>query len=135
MLYQSFSKFALAASVAVVFAFSPAQAEKISAGLKSELQGAMMDYIDYNSVEGKFLYLNAAQDRVIHYFPANLHPRILKIGDYFVLCSDFKTAEGANVDVDFLAIEAEGELRVIQALVGQRDVIRRMMKAQMASTN
>ncbi len=133
MLYKTFSKLALAASVAAVFAFSPAQAEKITPGLKSELQGAMIDYIDYNTVDGKFLYLNATQDKVVNYFPANLHPRILQIGDYFVLCSDFKTLDGANVDVDFLAVSVDNEIRVIQALVGQRDVIRRMMKAHMAS--
>lgn len=134
MFYKTVSKFALAASVAAVFAFSPAKAENISAGLKSELQGAMMDYIDYNTVDGKFLYLNATQDKVINYFPANLHPRILQIGEYFVLCSDFKTLEGTNVDVDFLAVYVDEEIRVIQALVEQRDVIRRMMKAHMASS-
>lgn len=132
MNFKSVSNFILSAGVAALMFANPVSADSITPAVKSDLQGAMMDYIDYNSVDGKFVYLDAMKNKVTNFYPANLHPRILKIGQYFVLCSDFKTEAGKNVDVDFLAVKIDNEMRVLQALVGRRDVIRSMMKAQMA---
>ena len=131
MKFKFVSRIILYSLFTTFLVFNPVLADSISAAVKLELQAAMIDFIDYNSVDGKFLYLDVQNKKVSSYYPANLHPRVLKVGRYFVICSDFKTDEGKNVDVDFLAIEIGDEIRVLQALVGRRDVIRSMMKAQM----
>lgn len=130
MFNKILSKIALTACVALGFSHAPANAETVSGNLRSELRAAMVEYIDANSIDGKFHYLNPVKGTFVTYEPVDVSAVVLKLGEHFVICSSFDTKEGKTVYLDFLAVQAEGEARVLQALAGKRGVTRRMMQAR-----
>lgn len=129
MFYKLLSKAALSACVAAGFACSPASAETVSTSLRSELRAAMVDYIDANSVDGMYFHLDPANGTVVTYEPVEVFAVVLKVGAHFVICSSFDTADGKTVYLDFLAIHAEGEARVLEAFAEKRHVTRKMVRA------
>ena len=95
---------------------------------KVELQVALMDYIEANSVDGKFMHFNAADQTLMGLFPASLHPKIVPTSTVFFLCADFRDAAGSMVDVDFVATKGPDGFIVFQAMLNQHEVIRAMKK-------
>ncbi|MBL4783904.1 MAG: hypothetical protein JKY49_00600 [Cohaesibacteraceae bacterium] len=96
---------------------------------KVQLQLALMDYVETNSNEGVFLHFDTKLKKLERLYPANLHPMIIPVEGMFFLCADFRTAEGDKRDVDFIAVPHNGEFRVIQAMVNQRNIVREVMQA------
>ncbi len=110
---------------------APAAAtEKLDQQHKVELQVALMEYIDANSVDGKFVYFDARTRQMVELFPANLHPMIVPASSIYFLCADFRDAKGYKVDVDFVATQSEDGFIVFQSMVNQRHIVREMMKSQ-----
>lgn len=110
---------------------APASAtEKLNQQHKVELQVALMEYIDANSVDGKFVYFDARTQEMVALFPANLHPMIVPTASVYFLCADFRDAKGYKVDVDFVATRSEDGFIVFQTMVNQRHIVREMMKGR-----
>lgn len=110
---------------------APASAAgKLNQQHKVELQVALMEYIDANSVDGKFVYFDARTQQMVELFPANLHPMIVPTSSVYFLCADFRDAKGYKVDVDFVATHSEDGFIVFQAMVNQRHIVREMMKGR-----
>lgn len=129
MFNKFLSKVALTACVAVGFSHAPANAETVSGNLRSELRAAMVDYIDANSVDGTYFHLDPANGTVVTYEPVEVFAVVLKLGEHFVICSSFDTRDGKTVYLDFLAVHAEGEARVLEAFAEKRHVTRKMVRA------
>jgi len=109
----------------------PASAvEPLSQQHKVELQVALMEYIDANSIDGKFVHFDARTQQLVKLFPANLHPMIVPTSSIYFLCADFRDAKGYKVDVDFIATDGEDGFLVFQAMVNQRHIVRQMMKSK-----
>jgi len=65
----------------------------------------------YDPVDGKLLRLSSYE----------LHSGIVKKGDFYVSCADFRDQEGRLIDVDFLVIPNQGQLQVSQGIVHSVD--------------
>jgi len=65
----------------------------------------------YDPVDGKLLRLSSYE----------LHSGIVKKGDFYVSCADFRDQEGRLIDVDFLVITNQGQLQVSQGIVHSVD--------------
>ena len=111
---------------------SASAAEKLNQQHKVELQVALMEYIDANSVDGKFVYFDARTQQVVELFLANLHPMIVPTSSVYFLCADFRDAKGYKVDVDFVATRSEDGFIVFQTMVNQRHIVRDMMNSRSA---
>lgn len=135
MFNKFLSKIALSACVAAGFSYAPANAETVSTNLRSELRAAMMNYINDNSVDGKFIYRNPVNGSVVVYEPVEVFAVVLNVGEHFVICSSFDTIDGKTVYVDFMAVHAQGEARILEAHAMKRDVTRKMVRAHQAATN
>ncbi|MEP3247656.1 MAG: hypothetical protein ABJN40_07990 [Sneathiella sp.] len=112
-----------------VFLLSSVSSADIKDQDKVKLQLALMDYIEANQRDDAFVFFDAKQKKLVHLYPANLHPMVVPADGFYFLCADFRTASGEKLDVDFIAINSDGEYKVVQTLLNQRAVVREMMKA------
>ena len=102
---------------------------KLSAVEKASLQAGMQQYIDRGMVDGAFLNLDPATGVVKPLYPATAHPMILKMGQYFVLCSDFRDEKGGAVNVDFYMARRGKSFVVFHLAAAQREQLDKLMKA------
>jgi hypothetical protein len=113
-----------------VASMSPAFAEqKIGVSEKAQLQASMQTYIDRRLVKGAYLSLDRVSGVVRELHPIAAHPIILKMGKYFILCSDFRDQKGNSVNIDFYLAPRGNRYVVFEALVDERSGLQRLMKA------
>ncbi len=96
---------------------------------KVALQAAMFQHIDSQLVNGAFLRLNAKEGRSEPLAPTKSHPMILRMGENFVLCSDFRGADGKDVNIDFYMARAGTKYVVFHTEVGNRTPLEQMMSS------
>ncbi len=94
---------------------------------KAALQAAMQQHIDRNLVNGAFLFLDTTNGEVRDLYPLKAHSVILRMGDYFVLCSDFRDKDGKSVNVDFY-LASDGDRYVIfHSAIDDRRVLKSLL--------
>ncbi len=104
-------------------------AQSVSTSEKILLQATMQQSINRKLVDGKYYYFDAANSKVQAVYPAKTHPMILSYGDHFVLCTNFRTKQGKEVNVDFyIARNGEGFV-VFDTLIDDRAPLHKLMKA------
>ena len=115
-----------------LFAASAFASPSLSLSEKATLQAAMQTHIDRSLVDGAFLRLNESTGEVETLRPAAAHPVILKMGKYFVLCSDFRSESGATVNVDFFLAPKGNGYMVFDQQVENRALVERLMQSGLA---
>ena len=121
--------FSLVLVLATAFMFPVHAEQKITVGEKAQLQASMQLFIDRRLVKGAYLSLNRSSGEVRELHPIAAHPMILKMGKYFVLCSDFQDGKGQSVNIDFYLALRGKRYVVFDALVDERKGLQRLMKA------
>ena len=86
----------------------------------------MQLHIDRNLVDGAVLHLNMETGDVRRLYPMKAHPLILRMGEYFVLCSDFQDAAGKQANVDFYIARDRNTYVVFHTAVDDRIFLERM---------
>ena len=89
----------------------------IKGELRTNIQQSMHEHIAHNTIGGRYVIYDAVDDDVKRLEFKELHKGIVKKGNFYVSCADFVSADGAKLDLDFLVIESDGRLQVIQGLV------------------
>lgn len=117
--------FGLILAVSLAAVASPGQSARV--GEKAALQAAMQQHIDRNLVEGAFLHLEVETGQIRRLYPLRAHPMILRMGDYFVLCSDFKDKAGKSVNVDFYMARDDDAYVVFHAAFDDRGTLERWL--------
>jgi hypothetical protein len=98
-------------------------------GERTMLQASMQRHIERNLVNGAYLHLKKETGVVQKLQPVTAHPMILKMGKYFILCSDFQDRNGRAVNIDFYMARRGNSFVVFEALVDDRKSLKRLMKA------
>ncbi|MDX1402238.1 MAG: hypothetical protein R3245_09975 [Kiloniellales bacterium] len=96
-------------------------------GEKAALQAAMQRHIDRNLVNGVFLYLDTTNGEVRDLYPSKAHSVILRMGDYFVLCSDFRDKDGKSVNVDFYLARDGDRYVVFHSAIDDRRILKGLL--------
>lgn len=100
-----------------------AAAGKISITDKANLQATMQRHISDQLVDGAYLHLEKETGEVRKLYAVSAHPTILQIGQFFVLCSDFRDKNGKTANIDFY-IARDGDRYVIfKAIVDDRALL------------
>jgi len=100
--------------------------------LKFELQASMQNYIEDRLVDGEYLYLDTTNGAVARARPSTAHPTILAVKDGYILCADFRTRAGENLNVDFFVTEVDSEYVVFSHTVEDRGKVKMLMKQGLA---
>lgn len=103
--------------------------QKMSIGEKAQLQAGMQTHIESRLIGGAYLHVEKKTGDVRQLYPAAAHPMILKMGPYFVLCSDFRDAGGKPANVDFYMARRGKGFVVFDTLIDDRTGLQRLMKA------
>ena len=103
--------------------------QSLDVGEKALLQSAMQQHIDSSLVDDVYLHLDSASGEVRALHPVTAHPMIMRMGEYFVLCADFRDGEGRPVNIDFYLAAQDRSYVVFHAAVDNRDLLGRLMKA------
>ena len=116
------------ALLAVILATGAAADQTVGTADKAALQAAMQRHIDRNLVNGAYLHLDFASGDVRKLHPVKAHPMILQMGEYFVLCSDFRDTTGKKVNIDFYLARRDRSYIVFRSAVDDRHKLERLMK-------
>ena len=118
--------------IALVLAIAalPAWAGGVSTELQVKLQSAMLNFTDGLLVDGGYTYIDPKAEAVRTVYPANVHPFVVKFGaDYFV-CSEMITEAGDTITADYLVREIDGDYRVVQIILDNRDLVKTVSQKQ-----
>ncbi len=115
-------------ALAVSVGTSKAANETLDNQQRAALQANMQQHIDRNLVEGRFLYFAPGSAAVKSLHPVKAHPMIMRMGQYYVLCSDFRDDNGNPVSMDFYMARRGSGYVVFHTAVAQRDQLEQMMK-------
>ena len=105
-----------------------AESGNVNPYLKATLQVTMQQHIDRHLVNGAYLHLDETSGEVVQLYPVSPHPVIMRMGNYFVLCADFRNDQGKTVNVDFYMARSDRRYVVFHTKVDQREVLNRWLK-------
>jgi hypothetical protein len=114
-------------SAAILMAL-PSPGWALSLSDKAALQAAMQRYIDQQTVEGVYLHLDRESGEVQKLHPLTPHPMIMRMGENYVLCFDFKDSAGKDVNIDFYLAPKKSSFVVFLATVNDHDLLYRLKK-------
>jgi len=81
----------------------------------------MQALIERNTINNTYRLYDPIKGKLLHLQLVKLHEGIVKKGDYFVSCADFKDAEGKLVDLDFLVLKDGTKMIATQAIIHKAD--------------
>lgn len=117
------------AALITILMNSGALAEQISKlSQKTALQAAMQKHIERSLVDGSYLQFDMAKGVVRELALVKAHPIILKMGKYFVLCSDFRDKDGNSINIDYYFARRGKSYVVFHSEVDNRDQLMALVK-------
>ena len=117
----------IAVCVLTLVMCAAANAAKLSMADRALFQATMQQSIDYATIDGAYLHLNATTGVVKKIYPAKNHVMILHMGQHFVLCTEFRNAAGKNINVDFYIARKKQTFVVFHTAVDDRKSLMKMM--------
>ncbi len=93
----------------------------IKGDLRSNIQHSMQSYIDQKTIDDAFYVYDSVKGRLLKLELDELHDGIVKKGDFYVSCADFKDQHGRKIDVDFMVRSSGDHFVTTQALVHSID--------------
>ncbi|MES9860472.1 MAG: hypothetical protein ABW157_07545 [Candidatus Thiodiazotropha sp. LLP2] len=84
---------------------------------RTKIQSAMSEMIDRSTVDGVYSLYDPVKGELHHLDLVELHDGIVKKGNYYVSCADFRNSEGKMLDLDFLVLEKDDGFIAIQAVI------------------
>lgn len=122
-------KLLIAGSLVLAVASSTAHAKStVTTSEKILLQATMQQSIESKLVDGKFYFFDPKVGRIRSLFPAKPHPLILSIGDHFIVCADFRNADGESVNVDFFVARQDNGFVIFDTVVDDHEAITKLME-------
>ncbi len=109
-----------------IFFNTPVRA--ITPGEQAQLQATMHSEINHRLLNGKFLDLDPVTGQITELTPAKTHPKILRFGKHFILCTDFKNAKGDSVNIDFYITRKDASYIVFKTATNDRRVLKKLMQ-------
>lgn len=121
---------AMAGLIALGIMTSAANAgDKVSTTKKIMLQATMQQSIARQLVDGKYYYFDAKAAKVHALYPGKTHPMIMRMGEHFILCTNFRKDDGKAVNVDFYVARQGDSFVIFDTVVDNRAPIKQLMKA------
>ncbi|MGI9381018.1 MAG: hypothetical protein ACR2OW_15340 [Methyloligellaceae bacterium] len=119
----------LPALLALVFLPIQAKAnESLNLADRTLLQATMQIDIDRLTVEGTYLAFDPIKGNLRTLYPAKNHPMIMRMGEHYILCSDFRDDKGKNVNIDFYLRRKGKSFVIFHKSIDQRYIVKAMMK-------
>ena len=89
----------------------------IKGDLRIGIQASMKNFIDAQTIKNTFYIYDPIDNKLLNLKLKELHPGIVKKGNFYASCADFTDPSDKIVDLDFLVIPTDHSLRTVQAVV------------------
>ncbi len=124
------NKYLLAAATCVSFALvlPTAMAGSLGDNDLVALQAAMQSHIDQSVINGALLAIDAKTGELEHYYPTKAHPKVMTMGDNFVMCAEMVDDDGKESMANFYVAREGGRYVVFQSTFGADPALEQMMK-------
>ena len=93
----------------------------IKGDLRTNIQQSMQTYIDGQTINGHMYLFDSHKGELLKLTLDELHSGIVKKGDFYVSCADFKDQHGRKIDVDFLVRTTDSKYITTQGIVHSVD--------------
>ncbi|HHJ80678.1 MAG TPA: hypothetical protein ENJ65_03500 [Candidatus Tenderia electrophaga] len=114
-------KIAAAAALSLAFTVQAADDPSIKGELRKTIHDSMNSFIQQQNIDGRIYVYDAVAGKLLKLKLDELHSGIVKKGDFYVSCADFRDDNGGKVDIDFLVRPSGEQLVTTQALVHSID--------------
>jgi hypothetical protein len=126
---MTFTRKAVIGTILALLISSAAFADQVSTlSQKTALQAAMQKHTERSLVDGSYLRFDLASADVRQLAPVKAHPITLKMGEYFVLCSDFQDKNGEAVNIDYYLARRGRSYIVFHSEVDNQDQLMALIK-------
>jgi len=102
---------------------------RVSVDTRVQLQAAMQSHIERSTVAGVFPFVDLRTGQVRKLHPGSAHPMMLRFGEHFVLCTDFRDEAGRAVNIDFYVARNDRRFQVFQVEVANRAPLEALVKS------
>ena len=89
----------------------------IKGDLRENIKQSMASFIQQQTIDGEMYVYDAVDGQLLSLTLDELHSGIVKKGDFYVSCADFKDEKGRKIDVDFMVRQSAGQWVTTQALI------------------
>ena len=114
--------------VSLFFLAAPSvSGNEISAEMKIKLQNLMNNFIEDISVDGKMIYIDTKSDKLNGLYFSSDHPMYVPHEGNFFLCPAGVDDEGNEHLVDFYAKEVDGDYKIVDVSVDNRDTTKAIL--------
>ncbi|MBI2566580.1 MAG: hypothetical protein HYV63_06070 [Candidatus Schekmanbacteria bacterium] len=93
----------------------------IQGELRQQVRASMEQFVKDRTVNETFLLYDPIEDRLLRLELEKLHDGIVKKGELYVSCADFKDQSGRALDVDLFVLPAGNGMQTTQAVVHKVD--------------
>jgi len=93
----------------------------IKGDLRGNIQQSMQSYIDHQIIDGHMYVFDSHKGKLLKLTLDKLHSGIVKKGDFYVSCADFKDQDNRKIDMDFLVRVSDGNFITTQGIVHSVD--------------
>ena len=100
---------------------------EVSAEMKIKLQNLMNNFIEDISVDGKMIYIDTKSDKLNGLYFSSAHPMYVPHEGNFFLCTAGVDDEGNEHLVDFYAKEVNGDYKIVDVSVDNRDTTKAIL--------
>ena len=100
---------------------------EVSAEMKIKLQNLMNNFIEDISVDGKMIYIDTKSDKLNGLYFSSAHPMYVPHEGNFFLCTAGVDDEGNEHLVDFYAKEVNGDYKMVDFSVDNRDTTKAIL--------
>ncbi len=97
-------------------------ASEVPAEQLVELQAAMQTYIDKNSVDGALRVNDTETGSTLSLYAVKAHPMVMRMGDGFELCAEFKDADGKDMQVNFMINQSGKDYVVVDVALASMEM-------------
>jgi len=104
-------------ALSIPFEAQSADDPNIKGEEREGIQKSMESYVKRNSIKKEYVIYNAVEGKLLWLNYKALHEGIVKKGEFYVSCADFTDGSDNLYDVDFLVARKGKNFRVLQALV------------------
>lgn len=109
-----------------------ASASADTSELKATLQASMQRDLERRMVDGGLPHVDFETGDVTLYYPTERHPRILTMGDHYVMCAELLTKDGVRKTVDFYLAKNGRRYTIFHTVIGDRGPLKKLIKAGVA---
>ena len=91
--------------------------KSINGELRKNIKKSMAQYINKQTMDGKFYVFDAVQNKLLTLTSGKLRPGIVKDGNFYLTCADYTDQDGNKIDLDFMVRKNGEEYITSQTIV------------------